>query len=984
MKRLCILLSAALFMAATATGSERVEKDLVALYDFEDDGGTAVRDRSEVEPALDLQISTPKTVRWTSGALVIEGSANVASADKAAKIITACQRSGELTIEAWIKPENNAQTGPARIVSISADTTRRNVTLAQDGAKYDVRLRAESTSENGLPSLNTADGSLKTELTHVVYTRTAAGQATFYLNGKGDATKDVSGKLSNWSGDFRLLLGNELTGDRPWRGELHLVALYSRALSERDVAQNFAAGVDVSAIHYAAMLPPAVDRKVDFVKDVQPILRAACFECHAEGNEEGGLNLGIKSRALEGGEHGRPWTAGQSAKSRLVHLVAGVEPKKLMPPEGDQLSKEQIGILRAWIDQGAVWPDGADVLNPKVERARKHWAFQKLAAVEPPAVANQAWPRTPIDRFVLASLEAKGLSPSDPIALRKLVRRVYFDVVGLPPPPEEVDAICVAKDPHAAYEALVNRLLASPHYGERWGRHWLDVARYADSNGQEADQDRPHAWRYRDFVIEELNNDMPVDKFLRWQLAGDEYEPDNVNACVATGFLTAGTHTVLENTFLEEERLRNRYNELDDMLGTVGTGMLGLTIGCARCHDHKYDAIPARDYYRMLSALHSGDRQDVKLGPSNVEALVFRDSGSEPKTTWQFGRGDFYDRKRPVTLGFLEIFTTHRTAEDYWKEARPASGAANTTYQRKAMARWLTDVENGAGAIVARVMVNRVWQHHFGEGLVRTPGDFGVRSEPPSHPALLEWLGSDLVNNGWKLKRVHRQILTSAVYQQAAAYDETKAKIDPDNRLLWRMRPRRVEAEILRDAMLEVSGQLNRQTLGPPFKPPISSEAQVARNLKSPYPADVKDGPDNHRRSIYIFQKRVIPYPLLAAFDRPDSQQSCSRRDATTVAPQALALLNDPFVRARSLDFADRLMRETKDDEANAIRRAFSLALGRAPSDTEQTAATEFLTAQTHSRRQRDGKLSPADAHRLALADFCQTMFGLNEFIYVD
>jgi hypothetical protein len=733
----------------------------------------------------------------------------------------------------------------------------------------------------------------------------------------------------------------------------------------------------------AGELPPAAERKIDFVKDVQPIFRAACYECHAEGNEEGGLNLGIKSRAMAGGDQGRAWVAGQSAKSRLIHLVAGVEKDALMPPEGKPLSKDQVGILRAWIDQGADWPDGIDVPNPRLERARSHWAFQKLRSVEPPTVKERGWPRTAIDRFVLAGLEAKGLQPAEQVALRKLVRRIYFDVVGLPPTPEELDTVCNASDPEAAYAALVDRLLASPHYGERWGRHWLDVARYADSNGQEGDQDRPHAWRYRDFVIQALNDDLPFNTFVRWQLAGDEYEPENVTACVATGFLTAGPHTVLENTFLEEERLRNRYNELDDMLGTIGTGMLGLTIACARCHDHKYDAIPARDYYRMLAALHSGDRQEVKLGPKKIEALVFRDTTSEPKPTWLFGRGDFYDRKRPVTLGFLEVFG-QRPSEEYWSAARTANAPTSSTFQRKALGEWMTDVENGAGALVARVIVNRIWQHHFGEGLVRTPGDFGVRSEAPSHPELLEWLAHDLVDHGWQLKRLHRQILTSAVYRQAGTYDAAKAQVDPENRLLWRMRPRRIEAEILRDALLEVSGKLNRETLGPPFKPLIAKEAQVARNLKTPYTADPEEGPQNLRRSIYMFHKRVIPYPLLAAFDRPDSLQSCSRRDATTVAPQALALLNDPFVRSRALDFADRLLSETKEDHSAAIRRAFALALSRAPTSTEQLAALEFLSAQIDRRRQRDEKASSPDIHRLAMADFCQAVFGLNEFMYVD
>ena len=317
-----------------------------------------------------------------------------------------------------------------------------------------------------------------------------------------------------------------------------------------------------------------------------------------------------------------------------------------------------------------------------------------------------------------------------------------------------------------AHEAVVDKLLASRHYGERWGRHWLDVARYADSDGYESDADRPHAYQYRDFVIRALNDDLPADTFLRWQLAGDEIDPKNPQAVAATGFLTAAAITILPPTHLEEERLRNRYNELDDILSTVGTGMLGLTLGCARCHNHKYDAVSSREYYRLLASLHGGDRQVVKLPQSGGEALVFQDQGGEPRATWLFSRGDFYDRDQPVQLGFLDVLMRGRTTDDYWTAARRDPPREGTTFQRKALATWVTDVEHGAGALAARVIVNRVWQHHFGEGLVRTVSDFGVRSEEPTHPELLEWLANDFVTNGWKLKRLHKMILMSAVYRQ--------------------------------------------------------------------------------------------------------------------------------------------------------------------------------------------------------------------------
>ena len=323
------------------------------------------------------------------------------------------------------------------------------------------------------------------------------------------------------------------------------------------------------------------------------------------------------------------------------------------------------------------------------------------------------------------------------------------------------------------------------------------------------------------------------------------------------------------------------------MVSTIGSGVLGLTIGCARCHDHKYDAIAASDYYRILAALHSGNRAEVDLpGQKDAKALVFRDFGSEPATTWLFQRADFYDRDQPVTLGFLTVLSRGAPPEEYWQVARSTSGPASSTFQRKALADWLTNPEDGAVPLVARVIVNRVWQQHFGAGLVLTPSDFGVRSEPPSHPELLEWLANDFVANGWKLKRLHRLILTSSAYQQATKFNAASAKVDPENRLLWRMRPRRIDAEILRDALLAVSGSLNDTAYGPAFYPPIAAEAHVARNLKTAYPKNPIDDASTHRRSVYMFHKRVIPYPLLAAFDRPDSLQSCGRREATTVAPQ--------------------------------------------------------------------------------------------------
>ena len=741
-------------------------------------------------------------------------------------------------------------------------------------------------------------------------------------------------------------------------------------------------------------------------------------------------------------------------------------------------------------------PDISREVHPPPTR---HWSYLPLTNPPLAIVHNTSAVRTPVDRFILSALEAKQLQPSPEAGAQKLARRIYFDLIGLPPTPEQVETFVQASvlHPHSPVESLVDQLLASPHYGERWARHWLDVARYADSDGQESDADRPTAHHYRDFIIRSLNDDLAFDTFVRWQLAGDELEPDNPRAIAATGFIVAGTHAALPDTLMEEERIRTRFNELDDMIATTGSAMLGLTLGCARCHDHKYDPVPRRDYYRMLSAFNGGDRAQVALAPreevrrhreaeanwkgesasarkrltdwlkeakkrhetaarfskidglklsdgekallknnpeteeakalgkkfskelkvedkdlrrflsdteraewdmrekalKTVEArqpkplptvLAFADFGAKPRETFLLARGDFHAKGEPVELGFLTALTRGKTPEEYWTAARADSRRSDSTQQRRAMAEWMTDLDHGAGALAARVIVNRVWQHHFGQGLVRTVNDFGARCDPPTHPELLEWLTSEFVKGGWKLKPLHRLIMTSSVYLQATAFDAAKAKVDPDNRLLWRRRPQRIESEILRDAILAVSGTLNPQMFGPAFKAPVAPEAIQARNMKDPYPGDLKDTAATRRRSVYMFHKRVVQHPLMQAFDGPDAQASCGRRENTTVAPQALALLNDRFVRARSMDFAQRVGNEAGNEPRAQVRLAWRLALGREPSTAESESATAFVNAQMQQRSTRDMNKLKTETQQLALVDFCQAIFAMNEFIYVD
>ena len=740
---------------------------------------------------------------------------------------------------------------------------------------------------------------------------------------------------------------------------------------------------------------------IDFARDVQPILRNHCYECHAGTTEEGGLNLGIKGRALEKTGSDTAIVPGHSDASLLIRLVSGADPLRLMPPEGNvPLTDEQVDLLRAWIDQGAPWPDAADVVNPKLDQARTHWAFQRLTKVEPPSSAphdgwSDGWSKGPIDRFVLARLKAAGLRPAEPAGAQTLVRRIYFDVIGLPPTPEQTNRFIAAHatDSAVAIRDLVDQLLESPHYGERWGRHWMDVARYADSDGQEADQDRPHAYVYRDFVIQAFNDNLPYDQFVRWQIAGDEYEPENDAAVSATGFLAAGPAFKLPESFLESERLRNRYNELDDVISTLGSGFLGITVACARCHDHKYDAFSAKEYYQLLGVFHSGDRVEAEL-PSGRKGFFFRDFDDQRRTTWLFRRSDFYDREIEVGIGFPAMLSTGADAEDYWQRAKESyseSGDVTSSLQRRALADWITNTERGGGALLARVFVNRVWHHHFGKGIVRTTGDFGVRGDSPSHPQLIEYLANRFVQQGWDIKSLHRAILTSAVWQQAStldAIDERGAEIDPANDLLWRMEPLRLEAEAIRDAMLAVSESLNTQIGGPGFKPYIAPEAQLARNIKGGgYPADAKDDDSTRRRSVYMFHKRLIPYPMFQAFDRPDLMTSCDRRQNTTVAPQAMVILNDRFVRAVASDFANRMLQQRSApavseavDLRPIIEQAFETCFARLPTDSEVAASLRFIEAQATARSERQEEEPLSEA----LTDYCQSLFGLNEFIYVD
>jgi mono/diheme cytochrome c family protein len=997
-----------------------------------------------------------------------------------------------------------------------------------------------------------------------------------------------------------------------------------------------------------------------FKKHVRQILVEKCADCHGVKKVKGKLDLTRRKTLMRGGAEGAGIVPRDAKNSRLVRQIRHQE-EPHMPHKAPKLSEVEIAHIVEWINLGAPYdkPLAEKVASsePKAmtvsDSDRDFWSFRPLRKIELPKVKNKKWCRTPIDFFILRKLEEKGIQPNEPASRLKLLRRASFDLTGLPPTPEEIGAF-LGDHSKDAWPKLLKRLLASQRLGERWARHWLDTARFAESHGFEHDYDRPFAFHYRDFVIKALNQDQSYDQFVKWQLAGDEFEPKNSLAMMATGFLGAG---VFPTQITKNEVERTRYDALDDMAATMGTSMLGLTIGCARCHDHKFDPIPTNDYYRLLSTFTTTVRSniDLDLTPASYkeakakfdkehepfvkalekfekeklparfdEWLATRPKDEKPKSPWmildmvetksregatftkqddgsylvtgknarfdeytfvahtnlqgltsirleplahksmkrggpgragngnfalsdfrvtvaplngkakpvgiklknprasfnqgnhlhvkltidgnkssswavdpQFGKDhaavwDFETdvgfeggtiltvtllfnnntshnigrprvsistQARPVPLKekgapqeLVEIFSIldgekkgelsvtqkqnlmrwykrkdpewlklnqkvqehlkgaprpsvakvmvasegfkplrhHTQGADFFKETfllkrgdtDQKQGVANqsflqvlmrggktekdwlmeppkgwrTSYRRKSLATWITDVENGAGNLLARVIVNRLWHHHFGKGIVRTPNDFGFQGDRPSHPALLEWLADDLVANGWKLKRLHQMIMNSSVYMESSTSSKEKIAADPGNKLRWRWERRRLESEAVRDTLLFVSGSLDERMYGK---------------------GTLNEGMT--RRSIYFTVKRSRLIPTMVLFDFPESLSSIGERASTTIAPQALMLMNNPRIRTYSKSFAKRLGPLDKSNE-DAVRNGYRLALGREPDDDELKRSQTFLDLQTQ-KYQKEGQ---SDSSGLALADFCQVLLSLNEFVYVE
>lgn len=986
------------------------------------------------------------------------------------------------------------------------------------------------------------------------------------------------------------------------------------------------------------------DRKgLDFFEaKIRPVLVESCYQCHSanaasQGKLKGGLQVDTRAGLIKGGDSGTSIVPGKPGESLLIAALKHESVE--MPPKG-KLPESIIGHFVKWIEMGAPDPREGEVVTIEgvdIDAGRQHWAFQPLHEIVPPTVQDTLWGQTPIDQFIRARQAAVGITPNPTAAAQTLIRRVYFDLTGLPPTADELltwqarltpapsdetanpEADAGTSIDAKAYAELVDHLLNSQHYGERWGRHWLDLARFAESNGYAFDQDRANAYQYRDFVIRALNADMPYDEFVRLQVAGDvlanpnPQTPDDAararDAIAATGFLTAGPFTTQQT---QKERERSRYEQLDDIIQTLSTSMLGLTVGCCRCHDHKYDPLPQNDYYRLVSCFsevgfadvgvnmqpeeyrelhakfaaehaplvaartdfeqlqlparfdswfssrpselpapvlgvwnHIGpfpadsfdqafdrafepesdldltktyaegtlkwteqpswedgkvhntftgtnaanyifrviespvarkvglslgsddalkvwvngtellankigrgaapDQEKLELplkkgrnellmkivngsGPSGfyfkstldatppevlallekpqtewtaeerqtlvdwyktideewlkLNAAVVEHQKQEPQpnltqiysakvrgTTYGFGddtykvyflgRGNVENKRGVAPAGFLQVLMDSESTPDHWLKPTPSAEESNRA-ARIGLADWLTDTNQGAGNLLARVIVNRLWQHHLGRGIVATPSDFGTRGDAPSHPQLLDWLAAQLIRENWKLKPIHRLIVTSSVYMQGTDIAEAGKNLDPDNMLLWRREPRRLEAEVIRDSLLAVSGTLDPTMYG-------------AGSLDEKMP----------RRSVYLTVKRSQLIPLLQLFDAPDAMQGIGAREESTVAPQALAMINSPLVREWATMFAQRVRpsaESTLDAAAldAALDRAYLTALSRKPTDDEKSTMTEFIAQQTAARG------NDPNAQTLAFRDVCHLLLCMNEFVYVD
>jgi hypothetical protein len=857
-----------------------------------------------------------------------------------------------------------------------------------------------------------------------------------------------------------------------------------------------------SLVLSAAQGPPKPG-PVDFAADIRPILEEKCLSCHGAAPAMSRLDLRSRETTLAGGARGTVLVPGNAEVSKLYRVVAGLE-QPAMPMQGTPLTPDQVAAVKRWIDQGAVWDEKAAapssvaaatapalVDRPLTLEERSYWAFKLPEQAAVPLVGRSL--TSPIDRFLEKAREERGLTAAPRADRLTLVRRAFLDLIGLPPSPAEVAAFLADQKP-GAWERLIDRLLASPHYGERYGRHWLDVARYADSAGFEYDMHRPNAWRYRDYVISAFNADKPYNVFLIEQLAGDEMDGRTEDSLIATGFLRAGPRVL----FREKDNPERRFDYLDEILGTIGKGTLGLTVNCARCHDHKFDPIRQKDYYALQASIFGYVETEVPLAPpAEAEAYLaaneairakrdelrklvdaiekpYRErleleqikrrfpeaiyrAAAKPESERTPGerllavqvyeavnvtgaeidkvmrpeelasKQDLLERlaaiekQRPKPLPMAEIATDgdyrfsplgagdevvscpkcripppfpgsylHRgpgryevppsyflirgDAESRGPLMKPgfievitrgnpptaiSRPDGRTSGRRLALAQWIGSPQN---PLTARVIVNRLWQKHFGRGIVATLENFGRMGEQPTHQDLLDYLAVDFMEHGWSIKRINKLMMMSEAYQMASSFEhEGSSKNDPENRYLWRFRPQRLEAEIVRDSMLAVGGNINLAIGGEPVFPFIPKDI-LAGQFRGKWET-TPDGPAAWRRGVYVYRRRSLPYPMFDTFDHPDMNVTAGARNVSTVPTQALTLLNNPFVLDQARWLADRVSREASDPYAQ-IDLAYRIALARPAAEAEIAVAMDLIRKQS-------------------LAAFAHVLLNLDEFMYM-
>jgi len=777
--------------------------------------------------------------------------------------------------------------------------------------------------------------------------------------------------------------------------------------------------------------------------EILPLLRSRCLKCHGPIKPKGGLDVSNGRSLGRGGETGLAVEPGSLEESVLWEKIESDE----MPPRPEEpLSAEEKQTVRRWIEQGAAGLPRPDELAGTLPNT-DHWAFGPLTCPEPPAPRDPSRVRTTIDRFIQASLERQGLGIGPETDRATLIRRLSFDLTGLPPSPEDVTSFLEDPRPDAR-ERLIERLLASPHYGERWGRYWLDAMGYAESNGYfSADSDRPWAWRYRDYVIRSFNRDRPLDQIVREQLAGDELAgtipgddaiPDALDPIIATHYLRNGQDGTGESDGNPDEVRADKVAVLDGAVQIIGSSLLGLTLQCAKCHDHKFEPVTQEEYYQLQSILYPAfpienwvkpndrfidldaaapnemlawrahetainaeiERLRRELTPSpdlpdaerkaKQQALDKAVKEAESKRRPHPGRIAWVTdlSATPVNASILlrgnpsspgptvepGVPAFLSDPENRYQVIQPSeTDRPRTTGRRLALAHWLTRPGSRPAALLARVLANRIWQHHFGTALVATSENLGYSGALPTHPELLEFLSSELVNSGWSTKTLHRLILNSAVYGQSSTESQHARAIDPENHGLSRFPVQRLDAEAIRDAMLAVSGELDRRLGGPSVPTRRTETGEVV-------PADPNAG--GLRRSIYLQHRRTQIESLLEVFDAPSIVTTCPRRQPATVPLQSLTLLNSDFVVSRAFALAERLLREAppEDEPSSLIDLAFRRTLSRPPDPSEEAAASWFLKSQPACYP----NLSPPDARRQATADFCQMLLAGNAFLYLD